>query len=130
MFEFLHGVLAHLPLQTLFEPIASSMTRLPNVLVLLVCAALLAAQVLSARRFRRQLAARNEALHTLEDELRALLSCSRGLGEQIHKQQRQMRMLLERQAQIDQLDSGAQGYRQAVVLLQKGASSDDLMGAC
>lgn len=130
MLASVHTFWTQLSSGPMFDSVFASLSQLPNAFLLLVCASLVAAQTLSIRRMRRQLSARDDALHALEDEVRALLSCSKGIGDQLHRQQRHMRMLLERQGQIEQQDSGSRDFRQALVLLDRGASIDELMGAC
>ena len=54
-------------------------------------------QRLTVFRLRGDLAVRDKRLKQMQGEIRALLACSRGVGEKLQKQQRQVRTLMQRQ---------------------------------
>lgn len=66
----------------------------------------------------------------LQEEMTALLSCERGMGERIKQQQRFIRNMEDRQDKLEIEDAGTTSYKQAMALLRKGVSADELVDAC
>ena len=48
----------------------------------------------------------------------------------VKQQQKQVRSMIERQDNLEISNSSNTSYKQAMVLLQKGASTDELIDAC
>ncbi len=101
-----------------------------SLLSLVVISALLVSQWLTLKRYRREATARDERLSMLQDELATLMSCSRGVGASVHKQQRQIRNLMQRQDKLEQLDTGQTHYGQAITMLKRGADNQEITDSC
>ena len=71
-----------------------------------------------------------QSLMEIKHEMGALLSCERGMGDRIKQQQQQVRCVIERQDKLEISDGSNTSYKQAMVLLQKGVSADELIEAC
>jgi len=80
-------------------------------------------------RLRRALAAQAQALAVLREELRGLLDCSQGLGERVREQQRLLRRLQLRQAQLER-DEGRAPWNAAADLIAAGHGVDVLERRC
>ena len=88
---------------------------------------------LQARKIQKLEMLLSEHSNTLDEcrsELSALLMCERGMGSRLKQQQQQVRNIIERQDKLEISDGGGTSYRQAMVLLNKGASADELIDAC
>ncbi|MFT7458596.1 MAG: hypothetical protein ACI909_001269 [Planctomycetota bacterium] len=88
-----------------------------------------------AQNFKiRVMATKNEQqaqlLMTIKQEMEALLMCERGMGVRIKQQQQQVRSMIDRQDKLEISDGSNPSYKHAMVLLQKGISTDELIEAC
>jgi hypothetical protein len=101
-----------------------------TLLSLILISGLLASQWLTLKRFRREALIRDQRIGMLQDELATLMSCSRGVGASVHKQQRQIRSLLQRQDKLEQLDTGQTHYGQAITMLKRGADNQEITDSC
>ena len=101
-------------------------------LISLLCVGMLIAALgfLKLRKMSGQIRIQENALTELRWELEALLLCERGMGDRLRQQQKQVRSMIERQDNLEISDSSNTSYKQAMVLLQKGASTDELFDAC
>ena len=93
-------------------------------------AILIFAIMIKLTRFNTTLINQQARIETLEQDLHALLSCEKGMGSRIKQQQNMVRTLAERQDKLEISDGSNTSYKQAMVLLQRGASTDDLIDAC
>jgi hypothetical protein len=66
----------------------------------------------------------------MQRDVGALLDGSRGVSDTIHAHHRHIRQLLARQDKLELYDSGEARYREAVALLGKGASEQELVQTC
>ena len=82
------------------------------------------------RRLERALALQSDRLDECSSEISALLKCEKGIGSRLKQQQQQVRNIIERQDKLEVSDGAGTSYRQAMVLLNKGASTDELIDAC
>lgn len=107
--------------------IDEGMLLLPGLGLTLLCLALLLWQSLRLQRLERGFAAREKSLAAVESDLCALLACSRGVGDVLQRQERQIRGLQQRQQQVE-----VQGpaFREAATLVEHGASPKELVAAC
>ena len=104
-----------------------------DVLLFAVMIALSFFVVLQARKLRRlefSLTEQSGKLEECKSEITALLQCEKGMGSRLKQQQQQVRNIIERQDKIEVSDGAGTSYRQAMVLLNKGASADELIDAC
>lgn len=90
----------------------------------------LVAQAAKLRKLSNEMQQQGNTLSELKQEMAALLSCERGMGERIKQQQQQVRCVIDRQDKQEISNSTNSSYKQAMVLLQKGVSTDDLIEAC
>ena len=95
-----------------------------------VCLLVIALEALNLRKLARKIRIQGHTLTELRQELEALLLCDRGMGDRIKQQQKQVRCMIERQDNLEISNSSNTSYKQAMVLLQKGASTDELIDAC
>jgi hypothetical protein len=94
------------------------------------CMALSVFQAITIHRLRGQVEERERRLVNLETGVHALLNCSRQMGDQIHRQQKQFRTLLHRQDQLARQENGSPPYHQVSDMMRIGASKDDLITTC
>ncbi len=98
--------------------------------LLCVCVLLVALQAVRIINLTARVRQQGSTLAELRQELTALLSCEQGMGRRIKQQQQQVQGIIERQDKLEISDISNTSYKQAMVLLQKGASTDELIGAC
>lgn len=96
----------------------------------LACVILVLLQWARFSGLRRRLQAREAGLESLESELRALLTASRGMGQRLQRQQQQLKTLLQRQDQLELQDDGGSQYRTAVGLARQGLPPAELAARC
>ena len=88
------------------------------------------AQAIRLRRIDAVVQQQGNLLAMIKQEMEALLLCEKGMGNRIKQQQQQVRSIIERQDKLEINDGSNTSYKQAMVLLQKGASTDELIDAC
>ncbi len=69
-------------------------------------------------------------LKDLSHELQAMTSAAYGVGKRINQLSAQIRELDDRQEEFDLKEQGAQSMQQAIALVHKGASIEELMTSC
>jgi len=69
-------------------------------------------------------------LKMLKSDMQALLLCSRGVGNKLNYQQKEFKNLIERQDRLELSEQGDPSYRQAMALLDRGASEDEMIDTC
>ncbi|VAX13770.1 hypothetical protein MNBD_GAMMA24-1519 [hydrothermal vent metagenome] len=82
------------------------------------------------RRQQQQTRANTERLQRTQNDLRALISASLGMGERMLEVERRQRRLAERQEQLDIYDAANQPYEQAIRMAQNGSKTDELVDIC
>ena len=113
---------------------------LPQVLAVLaigIAAAALVVAVAMVRALRRQLEAREGAMNTMQNDLRALCNAAVTVGERMNQLESQVAQLDQRQRelglrqeQLGQAEPEERSYDQAVKLVQRGAGVEELMEIC
>ncbi len=88
-----------------------------------------AAGWLRARSLARELSGLRTESDRMRNDLAALLRCSRGMGEQLRRQQALVRRLNERQAQVERGDGSAR-VQAAETLLRNGADVAEIASRC
>ena len=63
-------------------------------------------------------------------ELNTLLLCERGMADRIKRQSAQMQGIIDRQERVEINGYSQVNYKQAIALMKKGASTDELIEAC
>ncbi len=69
-------------------------------------------------------------LMDLRKELEVLLLCDRGMADRIKNQQQQMHGIVDRQDRLEINESPQVNYKQAIALMKRGATTDELVEAC
>ena len=100
-----------------------------NLLPLLLCG-VVTILIVSTMRLRKQTHVQHKKINQLNEELSALLSCSRGISEKLHSHQYQFQNMTERQDQLEIAEPGNGGYKQAIALFNRGASEDEMLSTC
>lgn len=78
------------------------------------------------KRFDEQ----NQSVSDLQKELKALLMCERGMADRIKTQQQQVHGISNRQERLEINEAPQVNYKQAIALMKKGATADELVEAC
>ncbi len=86
--------------------------------------------IVSTFRLRQQTNNQHRKINQLNEELNALLSCSRGISEKLHSHQYQFQNIAERQDKLEVAEPGHSGYKQAIALYNRGASEDEMLTTC
>ncbi len=84
------------------------------------------------RRQQAQMRTNTELLQRTQNDLRALISASLGMGERMLEVERRQRRLAERQEQLDIYDAANQNqpYEQAIRMAQSGSKIEELVDIC
>ena len=99
-------------------------------LVPIILSVVVAMLVVSTIRLRQQTNSQHRKINQLNDELNALLSCSRGISERLHLHQNQFQNITKRQDNLETVEPGHAGYKQAIALYNRGASEDEMQSTC
>ncbi len=112
-------------LAVLTEMDISSWTLISSLGLLLLVLSLL-------RRQQAQTRSNSELLQRTQNDLRALISASLGMGERMQEVERRQRRLAERQEQLDIYDAANQNqsYEQAIRMAQSGSKTEELVDIC
>ncbi len=86
--------------------------------------------VISTLHLRKKAHNQDRQMNQLNEELNALLSCSRGISERLHAYQHQFRNIIERQDKLEVGEPGSTSYKQAIALFNRGATEDEMVSAC
>jgi len=81
-------------------------------------------------RLRRKLVAQTDLIETIKNDVRALFSGSVGEDTRIYKLEQRTRRMKERQEQLENSNHADRPYEQAIRMVQKGTSVEDLMSVC
>lgn len=84
----------------------------------------------STQHLRKKTVQQYQRINQLNEEVNALLSCSRGISEKLHAYQHQFRNITERQDKLEVGEPGGAGYKQAVALYNRGATEDEMLSTC
>ena len=98
----------------------------------LLLLALLATAVtlIHARRLKKRIAAQGAFLRTLERDMQAVCRGAKGMGDTVVKLEQKLRLLAERQDNLDMREPNSQIYNHAITLAHRGASIDELIDSC
>ena len=84
-------------------------------------------RMLRAEKYTRSLA---ESIERVDKDFSALCSASKGAGTQMMQVGKEIHRLTARQEQLELRGGGERAYQQAITLVQRGASADDLVKQC
>ena len=102
-------------------------TSNPEILLLLGLILMLSLLILQQdKKMQRS----EKRLKMLKSDIQALLLCSRGVGNKLNYQQKEFKNLIERQDRLELSEQGDPSYRQAMALLDRGASQDEMIDTC
>jgi uncharacterized protein DUF2802 len=104
--------------------------ELINNLIPLFLSIIVVMLVISISSLRKKSHNQGRQINQLNEELNALLSCSRGISEKLHSHQHQFRNITERQDNLEVGEQGNAGYKQAIALYNRGASEDEMLSTC
>lgn len=82
------------------------------------------------RHLRRRQTGMAKTLHQALDDLAAFEKAAIRVGEQLIRLEQKVRGVMDRQDQLEMWTSGSRPYSQAIQLVQRGASVDELMSMC
>jgi len=85
---------------------------------------------LSLFRMRRRLISQQEIVDGVINDVRALFSGAVGEGNRIYKLEARTRRIIERQEQMENIKHTERPYEQAIRMVQKGSSVEDLISVC
>lgn len=94
------------------------------------CLLLIVIQSLFMLDFWKKLNKQEDVVHAVENELKALLLCERGIAERLKQQQQQVRNVADRQDKLEISESSNSSYKQAKALMEHGATTDELVDTC
>ncbi len=81
-------------------------------------------------QLRRTLATQITITEALKNDVSALFSGAVGGDSRIYKLETRTRRIIERQEQLENNSNGERPYEQAIRMVQKGSSIDDLISIC
>lgn len=81
-------------------------------------------------QLRQQMKTQSELIATIKNDVRALFSGSVGEDSRIYKLEKRTRRIRERQEQLENSKHAERPYEQAIRMVQKGTSIEDLMTVC
>ena len=88
-------------------------------------------QFASYRRFQSVIKQQDKKIQGLKNDIQALLLCARGIGEKLHHQQHDFKLIQDRQDKLEFCDvNNETPYQQIQALLNRGASADEMMDSC
>ncbi len=85
---------------------------------------------ISVLQSRKKNQSQDRQIKQLHMELDALLACSRGISDKLHRYQHQFRHITDRQDKLEIGDSEHTGYKQAIALYNRGASEEEMLSTC
>lgn len=91
---------------------------------------LLGVQSFVLLRFQKQLKQQRKMTEELRKEMEALLLCERSIADRIKKQQQQMYGITSRQDKLEITETSQVNYKQAIALMRKGATTEELVETC
>ncbi len=100
-----------------------------SIWALIFSVALLLLALLLLRRQQAQTQSNTELLQCTQNDLRALISASLGMGGRMLEVERRQRRLAERQ-ELDIYDAANPPYEQAIRMVQSGSKTEELVDIC
>ncbi len=97
---------------------------------LMASAGLLLFALITIRQQQHKNRKNTELLQRTQNDLRALINASVGMGERMLEVERRQRRLAERQEQLDIYDAANQPYEQAIRMAQNGSKIEELVDIC
>ncbi len=97
---------------------------------LMAAAGLLLFALITIRQQQHKNRKNTELLQRTQNDLRALINASVGMGERMLEVERRQRRLAERQEQLDIYDAANQPYEQAIRMAQNGSKIEELVDIC
>lgn len=84
----------------------------------------------STIKLRKKMLYQEKQIMELHRELDALLVCSRGISDKLHFYQQQFKHIVDRQDKLELGEAETSSYKQAMALVNRGASEEELLTTC
>lgn len=84
----------------------------------------------STIKLRKKMLHQEKQIRELHQELDALLACSRGISDKLHFYQKQFKHIVDRQDKLEVGEAETSAYKQAMALVNRGASEEELLTTC
>ena len=81
-------------------------------------------------QLKQSIQTQETSTHRMHQDLHGLILCMRGISQRFEKQQKLIRSVTVRQNDISALSTNDSHYEQAVLLMDKGATVDELIQTC
>lgn len=81
-------------------------------------------------QLKETLQASEKSNHRIHQDLHGLILCMRGVSQRFEKQQKQLRSVTIRQNDLSAISTNDSHYEQAVLLMDRGATADELVQTC
>ncbi len=81
-------------------------------------------------QLKRTISQREKSYHFMHQDLHGLILCMRGITQRFEKQQKQLRSVTIRQNDIQAMNTNDSNYEQAILLMDKGATIEELIETC
>jgi|GEM_PF-1810888 len=81
-------------------------------------------------QLKHTLQKQEKSSHRMQQDLQGLILCMRGVSQRFGKQQKLIRSVTVRQNDLNALSTNDSHYEQAVLLMEKGATVDELIQTC
>ncbi len=98
--------------------------------LMLISAGLLFIALITLHRQQQKNSKNTVLLQRTQNDLRALINASVGMGGRMQEVERRQRRLAERQEQLDIYDAANQPYEQAIRMAQNGSKTNELVDIC
>lgn len=87
-------------------------------------------QAYKVRRTKIQLVSMDAQLQSLNNDLRAMFSASKGVDKRLARMEKKLKIQNERQDKLELHEPNLQSYGQAAKMVRKGADADELVDTC
>ena len=103
---------------------------LPHIQLVHICLSLVFVQLALLFVFRKRLNQQEQFIDSIKNEIHALLLCERGIADRLKQQQQQVRWMADRQDKLELTEAASGNYKQAMALMKRGASTDEVVDTC
>jgi hypothetical protein len=111
-----------------FYSLTTFQSTLLAILIVSLCLHML--QAYRVRRSQRRLTDAERRLQSLDNDLRAIFSASKGVDKRLARMEKKLKFQTERQDKLELHEPNLQAYGQAARMVRKGADADELVDTC
>ena len=97
---------------------------------LIICLGFCALLVWQIHQLKTTMQKREQSYHRMHQDLHGLILCMRGISQRFEKQQKLIKSVTVRQNDIQPHNTNDSHYEQAVFLMNKGATVEELIQTC